>query len=168
MKKLLHGVEPRGKTKAEPKDPHFGEWARTHLRGIVNKFFKVVPTGATDAPTLHRFRIRAKELRYEMELLAGAFPPDFVEKLYPVVETLQQQRGEINDHATAQARLRQRIDTARDPSETDPRRTLVEDEHDRLNRSRQTFLQWWTPQRKDDLRTRFNELLAGRHQQATA
>ena len=32
VKKLLRGVRPRGKTKAEPKDPRFGEWARTYLR----------------------------------------------------------------------------------------------------------------------------------------
>jgi CHAD domain-containing protein len=171
VKKLLRGVRHRSqgsKTKAEPKDPRFGEWARTHLRRIVNRFFKVSPTDDTDASALHRFRIRAKELRYEMELLAGAFPPDFVEKLYPVVETLQQQLGEINDHATAQARLRKSIDTADDPSEADHLRTLLEDEQARLNRSRRTFLQWWTPQRKNDLRARFNELLAGRHELATA
>ena len=103
-----------------------------------------------------------------MELLAGAFPPDFVEKLYPVVETLQQQLGEINDHATAQARLRQSIDTADDPSEADHLRTLLEAEHARLNRSRRRFLQWWTPQRKDDLQAQCNELFAGRHELATA
>ena len=168
IKKLLAGVRPRGKTKAKPKDPHFGEWARTHLRRIVKKFFKAAPTDDTDAPALHRFRIRSKELRYEMELLAGAFPPDFVEKLYPVVETLQQQLGEINDHATAQARLRKSIDTASDPSEADYLRTLLEEEGARLNGSRRTFLQWWTPQRKDDLQARFSELLAGRPERATA
>ena len=168
VKELLQGVRPRGKSKAEPKDPRFGEWARTQLRRIVNRFFKVAATDDSDASALHRFRIRAKELRYEMELLAGVFPPDFVEKLYPVVETLQQQLGEINDHATAQARLRQSIDTADDPSEADHLRTLLKDEQARLNRSRQTFLQWWTQQRKDDLRTLFNELLAGRQELTTA
>ncbi len=168
VKELLRGVRPRGKTKAEPKDPRFGEWARIHLRRIVNRFFKAAPTNDTDAAALHRFRIRAKELRYEMELLAGAFPADFVEKLYPVVETLQQQLGEINDHATAQARLRQTIDTADDPSEADHLRTLLKDEHARLNGSRRTFLQWWTPQRKHDLQARFSELLTGRPELATA
>ena len=168
VKKLLGSVRPRGKTKAEPKDPRFGEWARTHLRRIVKKFFKAAPTDDTDAPALHRFRIRSKELRYEMELLAGAFPPDFVEKLYPVVEPLQQRLGEINDNASAQARLRQRIDTASDPSEADYLRTLLEEEGARLNGSRRTFLQWWTPQRKDDLQARFSELLAGRPERATA
>jgi CHAD domain-containing protein len=167
VKKLLCGVRPRGKTKAEPKDPRFGEWARIHLRRIVKKFFKAAPTDDTDDPTLHRFRIRSKELRYEMELLAGAFPAEFVEELYPVVETLQQQLGEINDRATAQARVHQWIDTADDPSEADHLRTLLEDEHARLNGSRRTFLQWWTPQRKHDLQARFSELLAGRPEPAT-
>lgn len=167
VQKLLRGVRPKGKTDAERKDPRFGEWARTHLRRIVNRFFKAATTDDTDAPTLHRFRIRAKELRYEMELLAAAFPPDFIEKLYPVVEILQQHLGEISDHATAQAGLRKRIDTANDSSESDHLRTLLKDETDRLNQSRRTFLQWWTLQRKEDLRARFNELFAGRHELAT-
>ena len=158
VKKLLRDVRPRGKPKAEPKAPRFGEWARTQLRRIVNRFFMVAATDDSDASALHRFRIRAKELRYEMELLAGAFPPDFVDKLYPVVETLQQQLGEINDHATAQPRLRQSIDTADDPSEADHLRTLLEDEQARLNRSRRTFLQWWT--RVSRTAAHFNESLS--------
>ena len=88
--------------------------------------------------------------------------------MHDVLPDRQQQLGEINDHATAQARLRQSIDTADDPSEADHLRTMLNDEQARLNRSRQTFLQWWTPQRKDDLRARFNELLASRDELATA
>ncbi len=63
-----------------------------------------------------------------MELLAGAFPPYFVDKLHPVVEVLQQQLGEINDYASAQVRLRRRTDKADDPSEAAYLRTLLEEE----------------------------------------
>ena len=168
VKNLLRGVRPRGKTKAEPKDPLFGVWAGTHLRRIVKRFFKAAPTGDTDVPALHRLRIRAKELRYAMELLAGAFRPDFVETLYPIVEILQQQLGEISDHAIALASIRPRIGSADDPAEADHLRTLLEDEQAGLDRTRRAFLQWWTPQRKDDLCARFNEMLAGRYELATA
>lgn len=160
VKKLLRGVRPRRKTKAESKDVRFGEWARTHLRRIVNWFFKLAPTDEMDATSLHRFRIRAKDLRYEMELLAGAFPPDFIEELYPLAKTLQQQLGEINDHVCIQARLRQLLGKAEDHAEACHVRALLGDERARLNQSRQTLLQWWTRQRKDDLWARFKELLA--------
>jgi CHAD domain-containing protein len=120
----------------------------------------------TKAAALHQFRIRAKELRYEMELLAAAFPPDFVEITYPVVETLQEHLGEINDHATTQARLRHRMDTAESHSEIEHLRTLLENEQVSLDRSRQKFLQWWTPRRRDDLRAQFKALLADRPEDA--
>jgi CHAD domain-containing protein len=167
-KKLLHAVRPRDKSKAEPQDPPFGVWASARLRRTVSRFFKAAPNDEANAAVLHRFRIHAKELRYDMELLAGAFPHDFVERLYLVVEALQQQLGEINDHASAQARLRQRIYAADDPSEADYLRTLLEEEGANVNRSRRTFVQWWTPQRKNDLQARFSELLAGRPERVTA
>jgi CHAD domain-containing protein len=167
-KKLLHSVRPRDKSKAEPQDPPFGEWAGARLRRRVSRFFKAAPNDEANAAALHRFRIHAKELRYEMELLAGAFPPVFVEKLYPVVEVLQQQMGQINDYASALARLRQRLDKADDPSEAAYLRTLLEEEEANVNSSRRTFLQWWIPQRKNDLQARFTELLADRPERVTA
>ncbi len=168
VKKLLRGVRRRFKGKGASKNPRFGEWARTHLWRTVNRFFKMVPTEDTDVATLHRFRIRAKELRYEMELLAGAFPPDFAEALYQAVETLQQQLGEINDHVIALSHLRQRTNNGYDPLKRGPGRSLLEYEQESLNQSRQQFFQWWTPQRRDNLRSRFNELLACRLDLATA
>ena len=50
---------------------------------------------------LHAFRIEGKQLRYAMEIFAGAFPPAFRGELYPLVEQLQERLGKINDHATA-------------------------------------------------------------------
>jgi CHAD domain-containing protein len=161
VKKLLRGVRPRRKTNAEPKDARFGDWARTQLTRVVKRFFKAAPADDKDPRTLHRFRIRGKELRYAMELLAGAFPPYFVDKLYPVVETLQQLLGEINDHATAEACIRQRIVAADDPSEAGHLRNLIEEEYGHLNLSRRAFVQWWTPEREEGLRARFDELLSG-------
>jgi hypothetical protein len=86
----------------------------------------------------------------------------------PTTRTLQQHLGEINDHATAQARLRHRIDTADELSEADHLRRLLVVEHARMNQARRKFLQFCTPRRNQYLRTRFNGLLAGRNERATA
>ena len=109
---------------------------------------------------LHKLRIRSKELRYAMELLAGAFPLDFRGKLYPIIETLQDKLGEINDRATAQVRLRQRIKSADDKAEVDYLRKLRAEERLKLKQARREFLDWCTQQLRKDLRAGFDALLA--------
>src|SRR5262249_20264097 len=59
----------------------------------------------TDADNLHKVRIAGKKLRYAMEILAGCFLPEFREKLYPSVETMQEILGRANDSRFAISRL---------------------------------------------------------------
>lgn len=72
-----------------------------------------MPADRTNETALHRFRIRGKELRYVMELLAGAFPNALRNELSPIVEVIQDRLGEVNDLATAQARLRRKVEADR-------------------------------------------------------
>ena len=67
----------------------------------------VVLDAVLDVQALHAFRIQGKQVRYAMEIFAGAFPPEFREQLYPIVETLQDRLGAINDHVTAQTHFSQ-------------------------------------------------------------
>src|SRR5262249_53871745 len=115
----------------------------------------------TDVAALHAFRIRGKELRYAMELLAGAFLPDFREKLCPVVETLQDRLGALNDLATAQTRLRQRIEKADDTAEAEHLRRLLAEEQERFEQMHREFMSWFTPPLQQQLRAGFDALLAG-------
>ena len=69
---------------------------------MVEAFFAAVPVDHTDAKALHIFRIRGKDLRYAMEVLAGAFADEFKTQLYPAVESMQERLGEVNDLVTAQ------------------------------------------------------------------
>jgi hypothetical protein len=110
---------------------------------------------------LHAFRIRGKELRYSMELLAAAFPLRFREKLYPIIETLQDKLGEINDLVPAQMRLQQRIQMADDVAQVDRLKTLLAEENARLERSRRAFFQWFTPQFRVGLCAQFKEIFGG-------
>lgn len=112
--KLLERVRCRGDGKNASEVELFGEWARTHLRPVVDRFFASVPADQTDEAALHQFRICGKQLRYYMELLAGAFPDEFRTQLYPTIEAMQDRLSDINDLATAKARLQRNIEAASD------------------------------------------------------
>jgi CHAD domain-containing protein len=160
---LLRRVRPR-RGEAVKCGLRFGDWARARLRPVVKRFFAASPPAASDEAALHQFRIRGKELRYVMELLAAAFPPDFREQLYPVVEAVQDRLGEINDLATAQGRLRERIEQAGRSPEATRLRRLFDDQQAQLERAHAEFLGWWTPRLAETLRTGFKSVL-GKHGQ---
>jgi CHAD domain-containing protein/uncharacterized protein Yka (UPF0111/DUF47 family) len=158
--KLLRRVRPRSKHGHRPEDQLFGDWARASLRPLIEAFFAAVPVDGTDMAALHAFRIRGKELRYGMELLAGAFGPDLREKLYPLVETLQDRLGALNDLATAQTRLCKAIKEADGPAEAEHLQKLLAEEQARFEQVHREFLNWFTPPLRQQLRAGFDSLLA--------
>jgi CHAD domain-containing protein len=161
IRKLLGRVHPRAKEPTRPVPPRFGDWARVCLRPIVEQFFEAMPAEAGDPQALHQFRISGKELRYALELLAGAFPADIYDQQYALVETLQDRLGAINDLVTAQARLRRRIQAAGNSAEDDHLRQVLAGEEARLAEARQDFRTWWTPQISETLRAGFDAMLQG-------
>lgn len=139
--------------------PRLGEWARQNLRAAAGRFFGTAPTRKAGRKGLHQFRVRAKELRYTMELLGGAFPESFRSNLYPAVEAIQDRLGQINDLATAVARLRRRVRAARGPAAADRQRLLAE-ERAQFDQARQAFVAWCSPERLRELRDAFEDLLS--------
>jgi triphosphatase len=158
ISKLLERVASRGEEHGQ-QTPRFGDWARERLGGEVERFFAAVPADPTDAASLHRFRIRGKQLRYVIELLAAAFPDRLRTELYPVIEAMQDRLGEINDLATAQARLRERIDRAKQPDEASDWRRLLAAERTQFEQAREKFWAWCTPRMLEELRAGFEDLL---------
>ncbi len=92
---LLAAVQPRSSQRS------FGSYARRCSRTAAKKFFRAAVADLDQEENLHSLRIRAKKLRYVMEVAATAFEPQFIRRLYPRVELLQEVLGTINDHATA-------------------------------------------------------------------
>jgi CHAD domain-containing protein len=137
----------------------FVDWVRAHLPITLEEFFAAVPVDHTDAAALHRFRIRGKQLRYAMELLAGAFPEQFRTILYPTVEALQERLGEINDLATVKTRLQEKIATADDAADVAAWRRLLAQERAQLDRAQCAFCEWCTPAMLSELRQGFEALL---------
>jgi CHAD domain-containing protein len=135
--------------------PPFGSWAKRQLRKSFKAFFAAEPPRLKDLEALHQFRIRAKELRYAMELLVAAFPASFQTRLYPLIERVQDRLGEINDHAVAFKRFRSWSTETSDPVLRKYLQQLVRRERKRLRRSVLRFAYWWTPGRSKQVHRRF-------------
>ncbi len=100
VRKFVKRVRWRGQQPA-PCDQRFSCFARNAFGGLVVPYLAAAAAQMSDAETLHAFRIQSKQVRYTMEIFAGAFDDDFRQVLYPLVATLQDHLGEINDHVTA-------------------------------------------------------------------
>jgi len=153
IEKLLAGIKPCCNKRSCDECAPFQKWARGKLRTLTDDFFKNLP--AQDAPpaALHEFRIRAKALRYAIELLSPAFAPELRDDLYPVVEELQERLGNINDHATAAERL-EAWSTRKSNSAI--REQLVElsgHEKQQMEARVRGFHEWWTTERAESLRS---------------
>jgi CHAD domain-containing protein len=156
--KLVERVTSRGGEQGR-QAPRFGGWARERLRSAVERFFSAVPSDPKDAAALHQFRIRGKQLRYLIELLAAAFPDGLRTEVYPVIEAIQDRLGDINDLATAQTKLREKIERANKPAEASDWRRLLAAEQAEFEEADRRFWGWCTPSVLKELRGRFEALL---------
>ena len=150
--KFLKRVRNRGGAFAiEP----FGCMARAALERLAVPYLRAAQAEMADAEALHAFRIQGKQVRYAMEIFAGAFDVSFRDELYPIVVTLLDRLGAINDHVTAQSYLAPWRDAATSCDACHAFEAAIERERRGFESSRQEFLAWWTSERQADLRNRF-------------
>jgi CHAD domain-containing protein len=154
-RKLLDRIRPPkiDDNSQQPSD-EFGPWTAEQLANLADRFLDAMPNEESDVATLHQFRIRAKALRYAIELIAPAFAPELRYDLYPVVEELQERLGQVQDHVTARHRFQTWTDKFPDD---DGRRLLltelVEAETRRTTDAVREFHAWWNGDRVERVRT---------------
>lgn len=156
--RLVQGVLRRLRYRGGGPEPAFGRGARESLRPVIERFCGRAGGNLADPLELHAFRIAGKQLRYALELLAGAFGPEVREELYPQVEELQELLGKINDCAAAIARLECWSRRAEDADHRHELLRLLTAEKSDLRRARRRFDQWWTADRREQLAQRLNGL----------
>ena len=153
-RRFVKRVRYRGEV-ADPCDDRIECTARAALHRLLVPYFDAAAGSLTDVESLHAFRIQSKQVRYAMEIFAGAFDDGFRQQVYPLVADLQERLGKINDHVTAQRYL-----TAWH-NETDAlavKQALdagFELEQRALDASHREFLAWWTTERREELRRAF-------------
>ena len=144
----------------EGREPLIGCFARARIEPALQEFFTAAGADFSDTAALHRFRICGKQLRYTMEIFAGAFGPTFRNELYPLVEELQEKLGGINDHATALSHLHDWSSGTLDEGQSTLIHSLMDAESDALAQAQAKFTAWWTADWAAELRRRFDESLA--------
>jgi CHAD domain-containing protein len=152
--KLLDRLRARNSSATE----RFADRAGKALCPLVAGFFEASPADAGNQDALHRFRLAGKDLRYAMELLAPAFGPPVRDELYPVLATLQEKLGLLNDLVAAQERLRKRIERTGNAAELSDLRRRFAAAGEEMVRAREDFERWWTPAAHEALRDRFEAL----------
>lgn len=152
LRKLVRKTRWRS---ADTEAPSFLGAAQSGLRPLATTFFSAGEADLQDTQSLHEFRIAAKQLRYAIEVFAGAFGPAVRKEIYPLVEELQEKLGEINDHATARDRLLSLLDDTPDESQRLILGKLVASETAALQSATRQFREWWTAPRAAELKTRF-------------
>jgi CHAD domain-containing protein len=90
-----------------------------------------------------------------MEIFAGAFEDSFRQTLYPLVADLQERLGGINDHVTAQRYLTAWRAETQAEAVQQALDAGIQLEQQALENAQREFLAWWTPQRREELRTQF-------------
>lgn len=149
----------RVRAPAEAGEERLGAFAANSIRRATERFFAAEAFAADGYAALHRFRIRAKSLRYTLEIFASLWPDSVREDIYPVVEEAQELLGEIVDRHVAIVRF--------DSWRRDCRRESVRDAFKQLWKREQTALAdsltkldaWWTPERSRWLREQIANLV---------
>lgn len=115
VRSLLKKTRQPGKRRREVAASRLGVWALSRIRPLADSFLLAVPHDWHDAEATHRFRIAGKRLRYAMEVLSSALPSAYRESLYPLLESLQERLGELNDLAVARVRIGDWFDRSPQP-----------------------------------------------------
>lgn len=145
----------RSRAGDEPCGERFACMARVALSRLVAPYLVAGDGDLNAVEALHAFRIQGKQVRYAMEIFAGAFDAAFRNEVYPLVVALQERLGAINDHVTADAYLvRWHAQTEPGPLREAMETGRLHEQH-ALTLARQEFLLWWTPERRADLRRHF-------------
>jgi CHAD domain-containing protein len=149
--KLLSGIKSCcNKNNCDECRP-FKKWARKRLSELAADFFEDVPTGDDEPAKLHQFRIRAKALRYTIEIVAQILGPELRDEHYPLVEELQERLGRINDYAAAASQMEEWAEEGVE-SMRQPFREMAHQELQRLEAETREFHEWWTPEQIESLR----------------
>ena len=156
--KLVAKVAARGRKASARQAPRFGAWADGVLATRVEALFAASRESSTSPAALHHFRIAGKELRYSIEVLAGAFPGELARDIYPVIEELQGKTGKITDQAIACARLRKRLDRPGSRHAAVKVARLLRAQEARRDEATRAFYAWWTPERSAELHDHFLKL----------
>jgi len=154
-RRLLAGISDR-------KASTLSAAAQEQLRPLVSAVVGEDRERLEDDAALHRLRIRVKQLRYVLEILAGAWSDEAAVTLAGVqasVEKLQKLLGDHNDCVSLVKRLEPWRERTTDASSAKLLDALAHHEREAAVAGRRQFLAWWNTQERARLAAEFATLL---------
>jgi CHAD domain-containing protein len=139
----LKGLLKRARWRGPGVEPAFAEASAKLIRPVMDEFFAAAEEDLADVGALHQFRLRAKRLRYSLELLSGALDPRVSRELEDALRGIQERLGDINDRATAEVLLAALAEDVGDRAVREQARALLTFEHARREHGHAKFLEWW-------------------------
>lgn len=100
-------------------------WAVISLRQELDRFLAAQPPSDARLVELHQFRIKAKQLRYSIELLAPFLPPPFFNEVSNHLAEIQESLGDYNDLRNAIAILKKQSKKSSDLHQEKWKRQLL-------------------------------------------
>lgn len=152
---LLEKMHWRG----DKPEPSFGEYARETFQPVLNQFFSAANKDLGETGNLHQLRIKGKRVRYAMELLAPAFDERLHSEIYPLFKQFQDRLGALNDHVTAIGIYRQLLESGEKNVCVEAIQSMIRIEETDLLSSSSRFIEWWTSDRREDLKVRLQAAL---------
>ncbi len=131
----------------KPTSSRFHEFAQKALQKASRPVQQFTGVQHLTLEQLHELRIAGKRLRYSIEIFHGAFGAELRTELYPLIEKLQSRLGSMNDHATAQGLFQSLMAGMPADDRAAYLAGCVVEQHEAAQRSREEFLDWWTPER---------------------
>jgi CHAD domain-containing protein len=131
----------------------YAEWSRSQFASVADKFLAAFPVAGATAAEHHRFRIRAKALRYVIELVAPVFPTKLRTDTYPLIEKLQRRLGTAQDHIAAIGRCQAWAAASTNSVLVETLRELTEGEQRGYTDAVEQFHAWWDDDRAALVRT---------------
>jgi CHAD domain-containing protein len=154
---LRRKIQDRAHDDGAAHDP-FGIWARERLTRSTERFFASEPSDLAAVEGLHDLRLRAKKLRYEVELLAAVLPSHVKSVVHPALTELQERLGAVSDDAIAVRRLRDLAGATEPPGTAASFAVLLAEADAVLERSRTDLEAWWTPARAEGLQSSLRDI----------
>ena len=153
-------IAKRARWREKGPEPSFAGAATACLQSVAEPFFAAAMADTEHTQALHDFRIKAKHLRYSLEIFAAALDPDFRSTLYPAVEEIQTRLGEVNDQAAAIEQCQAWLASWDDPQLREALREIEMRDQQEMKAASERFAHWWSLERAADLRRRFDQALA--------
>jgi len=157
--KLLAKIADREKSRKLRQQAAFGPWCREQLRPLAKAFFELAAGDLSKDAQLHELRLAGKRLRYALELAPAALPTATHRRLYDELSDLQDRLGQVCDQIVTAGRLKEWHDEARDDGVRKELRVAQGQQRRQLAASKQRFLRWWSPKRRESLRKSWERAL---------